>query len=806
MQNYFLDIKRSYSHPRKILWNHINEIIWFSEELKKLGYDFDMNYLKIFAFFHDLGKTYIRWQKYLSGEIDKIKHSGISSLLFFLIASNREDLLKRMNFNISDIQPLYKFLKIDLSRLNKDIINLFTYLILVHHSSLKLIRRDGKDSYQDFFTNFENEKWKDIINSLESSGLSYISAVTSIKRILEKMNKEEKYKILDTYAIFKISDMLSGSFHRNLKREEIPNILYSFGISNLDYEFDSKEDVIKLLITITKSKEIDFNRLENQMKFLNENINILLAPTGFGKTTFSILKGIKNKRCIILLPTITAIKQFVDRTKSIIRELGYLENTIGTYYYFYNPFEEIGEDHRPTENYFLSRYLLKPLMITSIDQILLLYLQTKEYYIKKLALQNRLFIVDEIHLLSPKMLWLLIRFIDDNRYLFSDKNIVFMSATFTKYLRELLKEELPYIFGETSNKELLLYDLYPKNRIWIEDMINGNIYLNENEKERLFEEILNKIKDISSKRKDAKILVIFNTVRNAQEFYDYIKKQNFTNNIMLFHSRYIYKHRKEKEKKILNIKNKEASFILIATQVVEVSLDIDFDFLITEIAPLPDLIQRFGRVYRNRKSNELPPKYPNIYLFGFLKESENIYDKKLIEVTYEIMKDFSSSIVNERNLIEKLENSEFGKKFREEYDYVKKEYSKLLDIVLNDYSNYFFYIFSEDDEKSKEKIAGLLNIRDDINILAIIDPNLLEEKEKRRLKRLLLSLKESIKKRDFSEYFRCKLELRDYMLTIPFYYIIEKESKIKVKLLENYNIPVITGEDIYSKEYGLKVL
>jgi len=423
MAKTFINIYEALSHPNKTLYNHIKEIIWFAEELKTQGFNFNDKYLKILAFFHDLGKMYRSWQEYLKNKKNKIKHSGPSSVLFFTIVYNR-DLIEKMK-----LEKAIKELKIDLD-LSKEEIKVITYLILVHHSDLKLLRAGDSTNnyYGNFFTNFKI--WGGYLkryNLLEE----YKDSVTT------KINIKNTEDFINTYAAFKIADRLSGGFHRNLSKEEIPKILYKFGITNID--FNLNEEVIRDLLSNKEiSGKVDEDKLREQIKFLENDINILLAPTGFGKTVFSIFKGIKNKKMIIALPTITAIKQFLKKTKIIINEIGYFSNNIGTYFYFYNPFKTEEEDENLMLNeYFLSRYLLKPIMLTTVDQLLLTYLQSKEYYIKKFALQNRILIIDEVHLLTPKMLYFLLQFLKDNRNIFRD--FVLMSATFPEFLIDIIK-------------------------------------------------------------------------------------------------------------------------------------------------------------------------------------------------------------------------------------------------------------------------------------------------------------------------------------------------------------------------------
>jgi len=107
---------------------------------------------------------------------------------------------------------------------------------------------------------------------------------------------------------------------------------------------------------------------------------------------------------------------------------------------------------------------------------------------------------------------------------------------------------------------------------------------------------------------DEKVLIVFNTVKAAQNAFQKITEDERYFNVdrMLIHSRFKRKDRVALEQKLKNQFNESSKgCIVISTQVVEVSLDISFDRMITEAAPLDSLVQRFGRVNRKRSNNTI---------------------------------------------------------------------------------------------------------------------------------------------------------------------------------------------------------
>jgi CRISPR-associated endonuclease/helicase Cas3 len=108
--------------------------------------------------------------------------------------------------------------------------------------------------------------------------------------------------------------------------------------------------------------------------------------------------------------------------------------------------------------------------------------------------------------------------------------------------------------------------------------------------------------------------VICNTVKRAQDVFEVVKESFSEDEVILFHSRFPYCWRKDIEEKIKlqfgkKVENRPERAIVVATQVIEQSLDLDFDLMITDLAPVDLLIQRIGRLHRHQ-SRQNPPQRP----------------------------------------------------------------------------------------------------------------------------------------------------------------------------------------------------
>jgi len=157
-------------------------------------------------------------------------------------------------------------------------------------------------------------------------------------------------------------------------------------------------------------------------------------------------------------------------------------------------------------------------------------------------------------------------------------------------------------------------------------------------------------------------LIICNTVAQAQQMYDALADLH----PQLIHARFIGRDRKQKETDIMRA---SGPCVWISTQIVEASLDIDFDVLFTECASIESLFQRFGRCYRKRDYNA---KEPNIYIFS--SDPAKIYDHSLFKKTWEILHDYDMQLLNEetkQTMIEKV-FSGVDSKYDEQYRNMKE--------------------------------------------------------------------------------------------------------------------------------------
>lgn len=104
-----------------------------------------------------------------------------------------------------------------------------------------------------------------------------------------------------------------------------------------------------------------------------------------------------------------------------------------------------------------------------------------------------------------------------------------------------------------------------------------------------------------------RLLVVHNRVPRAQETYQALRTRHPSVPALLVHGRFKREHRQALEEQVERLAEGKGPAVVVATQVVEVSLDVSFDRLVTDAAPLDALVQRFGRVNRRRPAAGLRP-------------------------------------------------------------------------------------------------------------------------------------------------------------------------------------------------------
>ncbi|MHC1568060.1 MAG: CRISPR-associated helicase Cas3', partial [Candidatus Syntropharchaeia archaeon] len=213
-----------------------------------------------------------------------------------------------------------------------------------------------------------------------------------------------------------------------------------------------------------------------------------------------------------------------------------------------------------------------------------------------------------------------------------------------------------------------------------------------------------KIKEIFEEHDGENKLIIVNNVSKAIYLYEILKNKDYvvkddSSNVFLLHSRMIEKEKGEVISKVRKRMSENKDAVLVATQIVEASVDLDFDVLITELSPIDSQIQRWGRVYRSRGDEEYNGEKPNVYVFEKIDEfSGYIYDKEVMEATLGILKNNQGRVLKYEDEKEMINKTFEDTKLKEKYE------EKINEILGN--LKYFTVEKRSEAQRLFRKIAG----------------------------------------------------------------------------------------------------
>ena len=448
---------------------------------------------------------------------------------------------------------------------------------------------------------------------------------------------------------------------------------------------EKKNDFLLDSIEEWRSGKFQYNTLQ-EFCIANRNENIMVtAPTGMGKTEAGLLWCGDNK-CFFVLPLKTAINAMYGRIKELAndveaeelykRRVALVHSDMKSYYLKDANDKDTDYDFNYEE---LSRQFCLPVTVCTPDQIFDFVLKYPGYEYKLAISSYSKFIIDEIQMYSPDILAAII---------YAIKMIHIMGgkvAVLTATLPPFVKEELLKIFGD----DVQLADFSS------EGILRHNVKVFDDKlKTDDIIEIVNETNSDTVK----KYLVVCNTVKTANRIYREVSESNIDAEINLFHANFIKKDRMKKEKEIMKASEKELNEmtkpeIWISTSVVEASLDIDFDILITELSDLFSLFQRFGRT--NRKGKKDFSNY-NCYVFTELqgkadsfidKDIHNLSKDAIVTVEGVLTEQEKNSLIEKYLSVEKVQDTDyykdyckFFKNYEDEYDYLNSSNDSLRNI------------------------------------------------------------------------------------------------------------------------------
>ena len=397
----------------------------------------------------------------------------------------------------------------------------------------------------------------------------------------------------------------------------------SAGYENAESAIDLHEK--KLVKNIEKF--LNGKELRPAQKFMKMNRDknlIVIAPTGSGKTEASLL-WMNGEKSFYTLPLKVSSNAIYLRIKENYeyKDVALLHSdAMAVYIREYNGNEDIGE------KYERSKMLSQPLTVCTVDQLFRFVYRALGTEIFAATLKYSKLVLDEIQAYEPRVIATIIYGLKMIQEMGGKFAII--TATFPPVLKYFMEqyglvEGKQYISKDFTGKEYQV-EKYPRHKVEIR---HSEMNLDE----------------IRLRGKNRKVLVICNTVSKAQKLYKKLEGEN----VWLLHSKYIRRDRAFLERKIMGFSESGESGIWITTQIVEASLDIDFDILYTEMCTADSLLQRMGRC--NRKGRYCPNE-ANIVVFDNRNgvsegKRRSVYEDKLYDRSLELLSKYEHILFSE---------------------------------------------------------------------------------------------------------------------------------------------------------------
>lgn len=343
---------------------------------------------------------------------------------------------------------------------------------------------------------------------------------------------------------------------------------------------------------------------------------LITAPTGAGKTD-CLLRRCKG-RVFYTLPFQASINAMYERIKSDLSDTSAQVHLL-------HATSNLKIKNGKTEERIMQRHIGASVKILTPHQIASIVFGIKGYEAMMVDLQGCDVILDEIHTYSNDMQAIVLRII------------------------EILIELRCRIHVGTATMPTILYnkilDLLggaeKVHEIRLEESVLESFNRHIVYKKNTMDECMSVVEQAIDRRE--KILLVCNQVKRAQDTYLQLKSVYPDVRMMLIHSRFKRGHRQRAENELKNVFNVlDEACIVVATQVVEVSLDISFDIMITECAPIDALVQRFGRINRRRTKATIG-KYKPVYVVAPSESEQDAkpYNKIILQRSFDILPDGS---------------------------------------------------------------------------------------------------------------------------------------------------------------------
>jgi CRISPR-associated endonuclease/helicase Cas3 len=746
------------SEPQVSLKQHIRDGLKILSELKKGFPNLPLSdrerfwqLLYICVVCHDLGKAHSEFQRMLRGEPNKwLRQRHELYSLGFVEGLNLPDDEKNMiELVVAGHHKSYDELFSFINHAYKDNMSNHYFLDLDD---------EGKLSFQtEFKQHIDVEFVRSMLNEFNitsgdiQSELPY-GLILNYKRNPITLEQKDYMELLLMSGGFKQCDHLSSAFISKIERLE-----------NSDFEFLHAK---KLAL-----RQDGYDFYPHQIEAATKVGNVILtAPTGSGKTESAMLwlqnqmKVFGQGRVFYILPFTASINAMYKRLGEDIGKSGkvgllhgklseYLESLVEREYPATSREKKQYLAQKLKENY---RTIVTPVKVVTPFQLLKNIFGLKGFEKGIFEWVGGYFIFDEIHAYNPAVFAQIIVLLEFAvKYL--QVKVFIMTATLPRFLKSELQKAIGQ-HAEISAKDEL-YEKFTRHKVILQEgFLSDHLSLIQNDLEQ-----------------GKKVLVVCNTVEQSQIVYKNLKSDDK----VLLHGSFNAFDRNANEQKLKN----DSIRLLVGTQAIEVSLDIDYDIIYTEVAPIDALIQRFGRVNRKREKGICP-----CVVFKERNKSDKyIYpNENVINRTLETLNWFKTAI-KEKDLQKAIDYvyPAWDEQDKEEYDLT----CLLLKDLVKNLSPFIYSKKSEEDFYKQFDGVKVLPVRNESKFKSFLDNYEFVKAE---------SLKVQISKRRFAQLMNDgSVEKRQHIfeaknndkLISTYYFVINR------KYTENLGLQIKEDED-----------
>ena len=595
------------------------------------------NTIACFAALHDLGKCHPSFQN-MAPDLSFVKDL-ISKKLASIQISHE------YRHEIGTSSALNRIMK-ELE-LPKKTINMLSTVLELHHQKDKINRNVKIYFEKEYWEKHQEELFKLIVNLFDADF-----------EVFKKCSDHDAVAVL-IWGITILADWLaSGQDAFNLIDSKLcikdyyekARCAATLSINNCGFQTDKKLPVTNFCgLWKTFNNEM-LRPLQNACTELTEDwvsennvpgLVIIEAPMGEGKTeaalylTTYLMEFFHKSGFYVALPTSATSNQMYGRISSLLLsheiEGARLLHSMAWLLDHETPESKIDSEDSESAMAWLAplrRGLLSQYAVGTVDQIMMSVLKIKYGILRMLGISSKVIVIDEVHAYDTYMYSIIERLLNWCAVL--NIPVIILSATLPKKRRKSLVDA----YGGNS-KGFNLSDAYPlitttspnediKQKEILGTFMKSKVSICCMPLLGKWEEVANFT--LEKAKSNGCICVIVNTVKEAQQLYKTLAERNTDINldILLFHARYPAEDRQYIEKTCLdyfgknsllskenpNFKHRPERAILVATQVVEQSLDLDFDLMITAVAPIDLLLQRMGRLHRHM-DRKRPEKFQN---------------------------------------------------------------------------------------------------------------------------------------------------------------------------------------------------